>query len=218
MDQNQGMIQVTGRDGLLGWVNPNEQTGEDEILVRLSNGQAILAPSELLLLQEDGTYYLPMSAQQFQQAKAARDTEDREELMVIPVVAEKAVVGKRLEARRVRINKRVREREEMIQAPGYTDQLEVERVTVNQVVDVPPKARKEGDTLIIPLLEEVLVVKKQVLLREEVRVTVRQVPHEPYSVTLRVEDIEVERVDNTPEQAAQQTQEAAPSEVSASSG
>ena len=55
--------------------------------------------------------------------------------------------------------------------------------------------RSEEDTLVIPLLEEVLVVEKRLLLKEEVRITKRRMEtHRPQRVTLRREEAVVERV------------------------
>jgi len=58
----------------------------------------------------------------------------------------------------------------------------------------PPPVRHEGNTMIIPLLEEVLVVEKRLMLREELRVTRTQTEfHAPQQVTLRREEITVDR-------------------------
>ena len=67
-------------------------------------------------------------------------------------------------------------------------------VPVNRVVDGPVVPRQEGDTLILSVLEEVLVVERRLVLKEEVRV-VRTRVTEPATqrVTLRREEIVVER-------------------------
>jgi len=48
--------------------------------------------------------------------------------------------------------------------------IEIQRVPIDQVVDTPPSVRTEGDITIIPVLEEVLVVKKRLLLKEEIHI------------------------------------------------
>jgi stress response protein YsnF len=54
--------------------------------------------------------------------------------------------------------------------------------------------RQEGDTWILPVLEEILVVEKRLMLREEVRVTpTRRDVHNPQKHLVRREHIEVER-------------------------
>lgn len=52
-----------------------------------------------------------------------------------------------------------------------TERVDVERVAVNEEVDTPPEVRQEGDTLVVPVVEEVLVVTKRYRIIEEVRVT-----------------------------------------------
>jgi uncharacterized protein (TIGR02271 family) len=100
-----------------------------------------------------------------------------------------------VETGHVRIRKVVHEREETIDPPLLHDEVVVERIPVNRVVEAPIAVRSEDDTLVIPLLEEVLVVEKRLLLREEVRITKRRVEtHRPQRVTLRREEAVVERI------------------------
>jgi hypothetical protein len=62
----------------------------------------------------------------------------------------------------------------------------IERVAVGRVLDGPVTQRQEGDTLILPVIEEVLVCEKRMVLKEEVRITrkrqavkeVRRIPAE----------------------------------------
>jgi stress response protein YsnF len=68
--------------------------------------------------------------------------------------------------------------------------------------------RYEGDTMIVSLLEEVLVVETRLLLKEEVRMTTRRTEtHRPVTVTLRREDVTVERVDRERHEPHSQGQE-----------
>jgi len=115
--------------------------------------------------------------------------------MVIPVAAERVVVGKRLvETGGVRITKTVSEREEAVDVPLLNDHVEVERVAVNRVLETAPEVRREGETLIVPILEEVLVVEKRLMLREELHIRMRREEvHQPQQVILRREDVQVER-------------------------
>lgn len=48
--------------------------------------------------------------------------------------------------------------------------VEVSRVPIGRVVDAAPVARAEGDTTVIPVVEERLVLVKQLVLVEEVRI------------------------------------------------
>jgi uncharacterized protein (TIGR02271 family) len=115
----------------------------------------------------------------------------------IPVIREEAIVQTRpVEGGGVRVHKTVNEREEVIQQPTYQEDIDVERVTVGRVVDVVPQVREEGDTLIIPVLEEMLVVEKRLVLKEEVRITRRRSQQtEEARVVLREEQVQIERID-----------------------
>ena len=58
-----------------------------------------------------------------------------------------------------------------------------------------PEVRPSYGSVLIPLFEEVLVVEKRLLLKEEVHVTQRLVEtHAPQRVTRRREEVVVERV------------------------
>ncbi|MEO5727367.1 MAG: DUF2382 domain-containing protein, partial [Byssovorax sp.] len=60
--------------------------------------------------------------------------------------------------------------------------------------------RIEGDTTVIPLFEEQLVLQKRLLLREEVRVTRRRTERrDAQVVTVRREEVIVERADGESE-------------------
>ncbi len=115
--------------------------------------------------------------------------------VVLPVMEEELQFGKRrVEAGKVRLTKTVRERDEVVDEPLIREEVEVERVPVNKIVDGPVDVRHEGDVMIVPVLEEVLVVEKRLVLKEEVRITRRRVEaHEPRHVTLRSEEVSVDR-------------------------
>lgn len=94
----------------------------------------------------------------------------------------------------VRLRKRVHEDEEVLDVPVQTEAIEVERVPVGRWVDAPPDVRRDGDTTVYPVVEEVLVIEKRLRLVEEVRVTRRQETQRVQErVGLRREEIVVER-------------------------
>jgi uncharacterized protein (TIGR02271 family) len=114
---------------------------------------------------------------------------------VVPLAREELEVGKRsVERGRIRVRKTVRSREELVEQPLQHDEVTVERVAVNREVDAPPQPRYERDALVIPVIEEVLVTRKQLVLKEEIYIRRRSVEsvHQE-RVTLRSEDVEVER-------------------------
>jgi uncharacterized protein (TIGR02271 family) len=120
--------------------------------------------------------------------------QDRE---VIPLVEERAVVLKRKKLTGgLRVRTVVRESEEVIDQPLTTDEIEVERVPVDRWVEAPVPVRQEGETTIITLLEEVVVVEKRLRATEEVRITRRRTTRQAAQhVTLRREEAVVERLD-----------------------
>jgi uncharacterized protein (TIGR02271 family) len=113
-------------------------------------------------------------------------------------VQEELVVEKqKRETGRVRVHKQVHSRQETVDEPGYIEEVIYERVPVNEVIDAPRTAHFEGNTFVIPLIEEELVVTKRLVLREELRITKkRKMVHNKQEVTLRKEDVTVDRISN----------------------
>jgi hypothetical protein len=63
--------------------------------------------------------------------------------------------------------------------PLFRENCDIKRVPIKRLLDKPVEPRQEGDTWIVPLMEEVLVLEKRLLLREELHITRRreQNPH-----------------------------------------
>lgn len=193
---------VVTKDGIEGkiWMLENN---DPRVLVRFPNGLSVMVPWDSLQRREENLYYLPVTLAELsdrKQTPAASDAQaDGQDQIVVPVIAEELNVGSRMvESGKVRITKRVTEHEEVINEPLLREEVTVERVQVERLVDKLPDVRYEGETMILPVVEEVLVVEKRLMLREEVRISRRQsvVPPEPQPVTLRREEVQVERVDS----------------------
>lgn len=117
---------------------------------------------------------------------------DRKELK-IPLAEERLVLGKEVaETGRVRISSRVEEEEVPVEETLVREKVRVERVAVDEVQAEPPRIREEGDRLVVPVFEEVLV--KRFHVTEELHVS-REQTEEPFSgsVPLRRTKVEVER-------------------------
>jgi len=113
---------------------------------------------------------------------------------VIPVISEKIRVETRTHESAVLIHKTVEQRTEIVDQALQSEEVEIERIAVNRVVEAPIPIRHEGDTMIISLLEEVLVVEKRLVLREEIHVRkLHKEVHEPQEVLLREEHVEIAR-------------------------
>jgi len=119
--------------------------------------------------------------------------------LVVPVIREEIRVDRQaVEGGGVRVHKRVEEREEVVEQPTFREEVTVERVALGRPLDQAIGSRQEGDTLIIPVLEEMLVVEKRLVLKEEVRITKRRINEvEQARVLLREEHVEIEQLDDT---------------------
>lgn len=113
----------------------------------------------------------------------------------VPVVEERAHLDKtKVETGKVRAIKRVHEENVIVSTALTNEELIVERVPVNEYVDVPPQARHEGDTMIIPVMKEEVVVQTRLVLVEEVRITRRREERTVEKpVTVRSEEVIIER-------------------------
>ena len=115
--------------------------------------------------------------------------------LVVPVIEEQLQVGKRtVVTGTVRLEKQVQEYHEVLDVPLAVRTYDIERVVLNQSVEEAPPVRQEGDTTIYPLVEERLLITKQLILKEELRVTRRDTErHDTRTVTLKREKMLVTR-------------------------
>ena len=115
----------------------------------------------------------------------------------VPVTEERLRVEKRdVASGRVRVETRTETVEELVTVSLDSDLVEVQRVPVGRTVTAPPPIRTEDGVTIDPVLEEVLVVEKRLVLKEEVHL-VRRVRSETHEVpvTLRKQHAVVSRLD-----------------------
>lgn len=176
----QDVVLIHDRDGRPGTV---EAVTDDALRVRLPDGVVVeLAPS-LVARTDDGTYRADLRFADLD-THVLREVEER-----VEVRTEARETG-RVVARTVTDTV-----EEPVDAAGWREAVEVERVPVGRPVDAPEAPREEGDVTVIPVYEEVLVIRKQLVLREEVRLTRRRelIPG-PSHVALRRQHVEVERL------------------------
>jgi uncharacterized protein (TIGR02271 family) len=129
---------------------------------------------------------------------------DKQAVETIPLVEEELRVERRsLVTGKVRVRSVVDEVDEIARATLEEEQVQVTRVPIEREVTQRPAVRQEGDVTIVPLLEEVLVVEKRLILREELhirRLVTQQEVEVP--VTLRKERAVVERVSADPDPRA----------------
>jgi len=114
----------------------------------------------------------------------------------VPLLREELRVEKRnVLTGKVRVRSVVDVVEEVARATLEDQRIEVTRVPVGKEIDEAPSVRTEGDVVIVPVLEEVLVVEKRLVLKEELHIR-RHVTHENVEVpvTLRKQRGVIEHV------------------------
>ncbi|ACA18009.1 conserved hypothetical protein [Methylobacterium sp. 4-46] len=128
-----------------------------------------------------------------------------ESSQTIPIAEETARIDKRVvETGRVRVRTHVALSEQVLRETLRSDAVGVSRVPIDRVIaegEPAPQVRTEAGVTIIPVLEEVLVVEKRLILKEEVHIrqTTRGEDVE-LPVTLRRQHATIERLrpDGTP--------------------
>ena len=199
-----GARQVTDQEGTGGTVvpgSPPRRSHAAQVVVQLDNGQQLMVPRDLFVRQPDGSYALPLRLA----ACAPAGSEPRvhpDAPRVMPVVVEELEVQKRVvETGTVRMTKVVHERETLVDVPLFRDNVAITRLPMQRVVEGPIPMREEHGTTIISVVEEVLVVEKRWMLREEIHIrTQRTETHQPQPITLRSEEVQVERVPHADEE------------------
>jgi uncharacterized protein (TIGR02271 family) len=107
-----------------------------------------------------------------------------------------------IETGRIRVTKRVELHPVELHVDAARDEVTIQRVPVDQEVESAPAPRQEGDTLILPVVEEIVVTETRLVVREEIRITRRRITDSiPIQDTVRRESIEIERVEPGPDEA-----------------
>jgi uncharacterized protein (TIGR02271 family) len=163
------------------------------VVLELPSGKSCSVPVELLKATEGG-YRIALRFRDLEQGVES----DAEEPLVIPILEERAEIHKRKSAAgKVRIQKVVREHKQTIDEPLMHEEVEIRRIPVNRMVEEPPTTRLRGGTLVVPVLEEVLVVEKRLMLKEEIEIVKKRITRqEPQEVRLRSEEVVVTRLEH----------------------
>ena len=99
------------------------------------------------------------------------DQEQQPEDLHIPLHVEEVSVSRReIEKGNVQIALITRAREQLIDEELTHVRVEIERVPIGRTIEVVPPVSHEGDITIIPVVEEIVVVGRRLVLKEEVRV------------------------------------------------
>ena len=121
----------------------------------------------------------------------------------LSLFAEELVAGKEaVETGRVRVSKQTHTREAAIDETLFSEQAEVETVPIGRQIFEMPSVRHEGETTIVPIVEEVLYTERRLVLKEEVRITRRRLSEQDRDlVTLRYQEAAITRVQSATEPA-----------------
>ena len=124
----------------------------------------------------------------------------RRDDLTLPLAEERAVVGKvERETGAVKVSTRVETRDAVVREALRRENVVIERVAIGREVSDIPKIRQEGEVVIYPVVEEILVVEKRLVLKEELRIsydiTLEDVDH---TVALRSVHPDVERTSAEP--------------------
>jgi uncharacterized protein (TIGR02271 family) len=182
-----------------GWHGIVHHWGEDEITIRFDSGETVVVPDSAVTGRPDGSCYVALSVDEI---RGISNSFPESEPVVIPVIHEELEVGKRRveTGAGVRVQKSAYEEEQVVDVPLLHEQVEVQRVPVDRVVDGPVAVRHVGDTIIVPVMQEVLVVQKQLRLVEELHIRrTRTERRDPRTVVLRKEEATVERLEDPQE-------------------
>lgn len=139
-----------------------------------------------------------VSAHEVHSAKSKHESERDDTTTVLPLIAEQLTVGKQVvETGGVRIHKTIEEREETADLTLHAETVQIERIPIGKPVEGIVEMRREGNILIVPIVEEVLVVEKRLMLKEELHIRIQtDERHQPEKVVLRSEHVEIERFSN----------------------
>jgi len=96
----------------------------------------------------------------------------------------------------VRVTKHVEGHDEILEQELRKGRVEVKRVNTERVVDGPQPVQRVGNTLVVPVVSEVLHVEKQWVVTEEIHLTqIEERETVQQTVTVNREQADVQRVD-----------------------
>jgi uncharacterized protein (TIGR02271 family) len=140
---------------------------------------------------------MPMPDQHSIEAKAPVEPEgpDASEI-VVPLFSEEISVSKRVVPKgRVRVSRVTRHSEELVDEILARERVEVERIPIDREVAVMPAVREDGDTIVIPIVEEALVIQRRLVLKEEVRIRrIRETEHHQERVPVLKQEATITRL------------------------
>jgi uncharacterized protein (TIGR02271 family) len=115
---------------------------------------------------------------------------------VLQLFAEDVDVSRQtVETGRVRVAKVTRVRDHVVDELLARTNVEVERIPIGRVIEAIPAVRDDGDLMVVPVVEETVVVERRLVLKEELHIR-RVQTQERFrdTVKLRYQTAEVTRI------------------------
>lgn len=190
---------VEATDGPLGTVKSViawPSTGEVWYLLVRNEDALVTVPAELIAKVVSPTEVrlaVTRDAVRRRIGAAASTADDRDQVRV-PIHEERLrTTIEPIDLGEVRIHKTVEHVPETVTRLVEREELEIERVPLDRLLDQPVEPYRDGEWLVVPVMEEVLVVTRQLVLTEEVRIRTKRVTEEQevYEV-LRREHVSIE--------------------------
>jgi stress response protein YsnF len=145
----------------------------------------------------DANENLSSQSQDFALADVQQMTDDvAEAARIVPLHAETLSVGRRRNHRTVRVQVQTTTSDQTVDEILTNDRVVIDRVPVGRTVETIPPVREEGDTTIIPVVKEEVVVQRRLVLTEEIHVRrVRTTERHREVVVLRQQQATINRVE-----------------------
>lgn len=203
---------VEATDGTFGTVKEvlvKPKTGELSQLLVLREQSLVLVPAELIfdVTGPDRVRLISTGEDVLARLSGVVSTPELGGQVRVPIHEERLRVGIRsVDRGEIVVRKSVERVPETVVQPVERDEVEIERIRLDRPIERPVETREEDGWLIVPVMEEVLVVTRQLVLTEEVRIRTRRVLEEQeVHEILRRERIDIEDTTN-----ASNTHESAP--------
>jgi uncharacterized protein (TIGR02271 family) len=128
------------------------------------------------------------------------NTNKKDEKAIISIHEEKMHLSKEVvEKRKITIHKKVNTETVSHDVPLLHDHVQIEHIPVNKEVTEIPKIRETGNVTIIPIIEEVAVITKKIMLVKEIHITKEQIETlEHIETALRSESVTIDKKDVQP--------------------
>jgi stress response protein YsnF len=115
---------------------------------------------------------------------------------IFPLHVEDVLVKRRKVERKVRVHVHTISHDHLVDEALARETIEIERVAIGRPVDAAPPVREEGDVTVISVVEEVLVIERRLILKEELRLRrVRTTERHRETVTVRDQEAVIERAE-----------------------